>query len=63
MERDELIAELEAIMPIVNKWERLSNLMAQNQRSINELNFNIRNEELTFSNIMAMAFISIQIIS
>ena len=42
MERDELIAELEAIMPIVNKWERLSNLMAQNQRSINELNFNIR---------------------
>lgn len=59
MERDELIAELEAIMPIVNKWERLSNLIAQNQRSINELNFNIRNEEPTFSNIMAMAFISI----
>ena len=59
MERDKLIAELEAIMPIVNKWESLSNLIAQNQRSINELNFNIRNEEPTFSNIMAMAFISI----
>lgn len=33
MERDELIAELEAIMPIVNKWESLSNLIAQNQRA------------------------------
>ncbi len=58
MERDELIAKLESFMPIVDKWEKLSSLLANNRQRINGLESDIRNEEPTFKNIIAMAFLS-----
>ena len=59
MERQELIAKIEEIMPIVNKWIELSDLKVKTHKKVSELEKSIANEKPNLGNLLQKAWLSL----
>lgn len=59
MERQEVIAKLETIMPIVNRWVELADLKVKNHKRVSELEKAIEKEKPTIGNIIQKAWLSL----
>lgn len=59
MERQELIAKLETIMPLVNRWVELTNLKTQTHKRVSTLEKSIAKEQPTIGNTIQKAWLSL----